>query len=409
MKPGLERISGLLEFMADPHRGYPVIHIAGTNGKTSTARMVAAILLEHGLTPGLFTSPHLQVIEERFETGGELMTQEEFAAAVEEVKPIVDIFEERGGDGITYFELTTALAFSWFAERAVDVAVVETGLGGRLDSTNVVESEAAVVTTIGLEHTEFLGDNLGAIAAEKVAILDDGRVLVTGDLPAEALEVAQRRVEATGSTWLRLGTEFGIREARAADGGWNVDLQGVYRDYEEMLLRLHGRHQTVNWANAVAAVEALFGRSLDNDAVVAAASKVALPGRMEVVGRDSAVMLDGAHNPAGVAALAAALYEEFPATRWSLVFGVMVDKDVAEMLRVLAPHVDSLHAAAAADGRARPAEDLVAAAAEAGIEEAIAHGSVAEAVAAAQADDGPLLVTGSLYVVGEARTAITLG
>ncbi len=395
--------------MSEPHRGYPVIHIAGTNGKTSTARMAAAILLEHGLKPGLFTSPHLQTVEERFEVGGERMTQEEFTAAIGDVKPIVDLFEERGGDGVTYFELTTALAFSWFAERTIDVAVVETGLGGRLDSTNVVESAVAVVTTIGLEHTAYLGDSLGAIATEKVAILDDGRVLVTGDLPVEALEAAQRRVELTRSSWLRLGKDFSVRSAQTTDGGWSVDLEGVHRDYEDVSLLVHGRHQTVNWANAVAAVEALFGRSLDTEAVATAASRVTLPGRMEVIGRDSIIMLDGAHNPEGMAALAAALAEEYPATKWSLVFGVMVDKDVAGMLRLLAPHVDSLYAASAADGRARSAGEVAAMATEAGIEGAIVCGSVAEAVSAARGSGGPLLVTGSLYVVGEARTAIALG
>jgi dihydrofolate synthase/folylpolyglutamate synthase len=409
VKPGLERISGMLDIMAEPQRGYPVIHIAGTNGKTSTARMAAEILREHGLNPGLFTSPHLQTVEERFEVSGEMMTREEFGAAVEDLQPIVDLFEARSGDGVTYFELTTALAFAWFAERAVDVAVVETGLGGRLDSTNVVEAAVAVVTTIGLEHTAFLGDSLEAIAAEKMAILDDGRALVTGDLPAEALEAARRRVEETGSSWLRFGEDFRLRSAQAADGGWRVDLEGVYHDYEGVLLRLHGRHQTVNWADAVASVEALFGRKLASDAVVAAASKVTLPGRMEVIGGDPVVMLDGAHNPAGMAALAAALGEEYPAQRWSLVFGVMVDKDVTEMLQLLAPHVDRLYAAAAADGRARSAEEVAAVAAEMGIREAVACSSVAQAVAAARDGGGPVLVTGSLYVVGEARTAISLG
>jgi dihydrofolate synthase / folylpolyglutamate synthase len=395
--------------MADPHLGYPVIHVAGSNGKTTTSRLAAALLAAHGLTPGLFTSPHLQAVEERFEAGGEPMRPGELAAALTEMRPLVDLFEARTGDGITYFELTAALAFSWFAERAVEAAVVEVGLGGRLDATNVVDAEVAVITSISLEHTEYLGGTLGAIAAEKAAILGPGRVLVTGDLPPEALEVAGARAAATGSAWLRAGVDFSVSEATRAVGGWLVDLEGVYRPYPEVTLRLHGRHQTANLAVAVAAVEAFFGRALDPAAVAEAAAGARSPGRMEVVRRDPLVMLDGAHNPEGTAALAAALAEEFPQTRWTLVFGAMADKDVPAMLGLLEPAVSSLHATRAADSvRARPAGEVSALAAEVLGVPVWAHGSVAEAVEAALGSGEPVLVTGSLYVVGEARSALGL-
>jgi dihydrofolate synthase/folylpolyglutamate synthase len=409
VKPGTERITGLLALMADPHLGYPAIHVAGSNGKTTTSRLAAALLSAHGLIPGLFTSPHLQVVEERFEVGGERMRPDELAAAVDDVRPFVDLYEARCSDGVTYFELTAALAFSWFAERAVDAAVVEVGLGGRLDATNVIEAEVAVVTSISLEHTDYLGDTVGAIAAEKAAILGRGRVLVTGNLPPEALEVAERRVATTGSAWLRSGEDFRVGEARPAVGGWLLDLEGVYRAYPGLHLHLHGRHQVANLAVAVAAVEALLGRALDPEAVAEAAAGIRAPGRMEVVRHDPLVMLDGAHNPEGTAALASALAEEFPSTRWAVVFGAMADKDVPAMLHLLEPAASSLHTARAAGSeRARPAAEVAALAARMMGAPAASHDSVAAALGAALEAGGPVLVTGSLYVVGEARSALGL-
>lgn len=396
--------------MADPHLGYPVIHVAGSNGKTTTSRLAAALIQAHGLKPGLFTSPHLQAVEERFEVAGEPMQPDEMAAALAELRPFVDLFEERTGDGITYFELTAALAFSWFAERSVDAAVVEVGLGGRLDATNVVDAEVAVITSISLEHTEYLGDTLAAIAAEKAAILGAGRVLVTGHLPPEALEVARARAAATGSAWLRWGVDFSVSQATRGVGGWVVDLEGVYGSYPDVPLLLHGRHQTTNLAVAVAAAEAFFGRALDPAAVAEAAARTRSPGRMEVVRRDPLVILDGAHNPEGTAALAAALVEEFPTTKWSVVLGAMADKDLETMLQSLKPVAASLNAARAADSaRARPAAEVAALAAEVLGVPATAHGSVAEAVSAALGEGRPVLVTGSLYVVGEARSALGHG
>jgi len=284
------------------------------------------------------------------------------------------------------------------------------GLGGRLDATNVIDAQVAAITSISLEHTEYLGDTLAAIAGEKAAILGPGRILVTGNLPPEALEVAGQRAAATGSTWLRLETDFGVAEAERAVGGWLVDIEGVYQTYPEVRLPLLGRHQTANLAVAVAAVEAFFGRALDPAAVAEAAAAARSPGRMEVVRRSPLVLLDGAHNPEGSEALAAALAEEFPTTRWAVVFGAMADKDVPEMLRLLAPAAASLHATRAADSsRARPAAEVAALAAAAMAIPVSAHGSVPEAVAAALESGLPVLVTGSLYVVGEARSALGKG
>jgi dihydrofolate synthase / folylpolyglutamate synthase len=390
--------------MGEPHRNYPAIHIAGSNGKTTTARLAASLLTAHGLNAGLFTSPHLQAVEERFAVAGRTMGAAELGPALEDVLPFVDLYEQRTGDGITYFELTAALAFSWFATQSVDAAVVEVGLGGRLDATNVLDAAVVAITSISLEHTEYLGDTVAAVAAEKAAVLGPGRILVTGHLPAEALEVAGQRVAATGSTWLRLGVDFAVADAQRAVGGWLVDVNGVYGTYPELRLRLLGRHQTANLAVAVAAVEAFFGRALDPGAVARAATATRSPGRMEVVRRDPPVLLDGAHNPEGSAALAAALAEEFPTTRWAVVFGAMADKDVPVMLRSLAPAAASFHMARAAGSeRARPAEEVAAIAARETAVPVSAHQSVAAALDAAQRAGGAVLVTGSLYLVGEAR------
>jgi dihydrofolate synthase/folylpolyglutamate synthase len=395
----------LLDLLADPHLGYPIIHLAGTNGKTSTARFVAALLAAHGLKPGLFTSPHLHGVEERYEVGLEPMTREQLAAAVAELQPFVAIHEDRTGDGATYFELTTALAFTWFAEQTVDAAVIETGLGGRLDATDVAPADVAVVTTVGRDHVEYLGADPAGIAAEKVAILDEGAELVTGDLDPALLPVMEQRVVETGATWLRYGADFGVDEAAQAVGGWLVTVDGVHAAYEDLRLKVHGRHQTVNLAVAVAAVESLFGRALDPDAVAAAADTATLPGRMEVLGHDPLLLLDGAHNPPGIAALAAALEEEFPTTRWSLVFGAMGDKEVDAMLEPLRPLVDRVYVTAADADRALPATDLAALFTAAGYEAVEVEPTVSGALAAAREAGGPVLVTGSLYVVGEARSA----
>jgi len=410
VKPGLERISGLLDLLAEPHTNYPIIHIAGTNGKGSTARIASALLSAHGLSPGLFTSPHLHHVEERYEVGGVVMTPGQFADAVAEIAPIVKLYEDRAGEGITYFELTTALAFAWFAERAVDVAVIETGLGGRLDASNAADATVAVVTTIGLEHTEYLGGTIPEIAAEKMAILPEGGVLVTGRLDDEAVAVAERVVQQQGASWMRFDADLRVADAEIDDGGWLVTIEGIYATYPDIRLALHGHHQVDNLAVAIGAVEALFGRELGPGSVAEAAATITSPGRMEVVARDPIVMVDGAHNPPGMAALAAALREEFPGVRWKIVFGAMSDKDVRAMLEMVRPFTAGLHALAAESERAMPAGDLAGLASDVlgGEIPVTVHDSVVAGVQAATASGEPMLVTGSIYVVGEARVGLGL-
>jgi dihydrofolate synthase/folylpolyglutamate synthase len=395
--------------LAHPEEAYPIIHVAGTNGKTSTSRFAGAVASAIGLTTGVFTSPHLDRVEQRFEVGGFVMSPDEFAEVLTELGPIVDMYEERTGHGVTYFELTAAMAFSWFADRAVDLGVIEVGLGGRLDATNVATSEVAVVTTIGLEHTEYLGSTVPLIAAEKLAILDAGTTLVTGDLVPEALAVAEQRARDQEAAWFRYGSDFAPVDPERTPSGWRLDLDGIHARYTDLELRIHGRHQLANFSTAVAAVEALVGKELDEAAVREAAFRAGSPGRMEVLSAEPLVLTDGAHNPDGMAVLAAALDEEFRGVTWTVVFGAMSDKDVSGMLVHLRGSAGRVHVAAAHTPRAMPAHDLATLAGEIVDAPAIAHPSVAEALTAALADGGPVLVTGSIYVVGEARAALGVG
>lgn len=409
MRPGLDRIRGLMEMMGDPQLAYPVIHITGSNGKTSTARMATSLLVAHGLRVGTFISPHLEVIEERLALDGEYATSEEFAQAVTDIVPFVELFEQRTGESPTYFELTAALAFSYFAVNAVDVAVVEVGLGGRLDATNVVDGAVAVVTGISLEHTSWLGNSIEEIATEKLEIAKDSSVLVTGSLPEEAYELAKARAASLGIPHRRMGAEYHPEFVTRAVGGWAGSVSGVYETYEDLLLPLHGRHQFDNLAVAVAAVEELTGRLLDSDAVREGAAATTAPGRLEVVERRPLVLLDGAHNAQACDLLSEALMAEFPAAEWVLVIGAMGDKDLEAMFRSLEPHLGSVIATAVDYERAVPARQV----AEVGAAVLDVPIKVAENVPTAvemarrlAGDDGFVLVTGSLYVVGEARTAL---
>lgn len=390
--------------MADPHFSFPVVHVAGTNGKGSTVRFVSAILAAHGLTVGSFVSPHLHFLEERYALNNDPISRDEFAELVSENAPIVELFEDRFGERLTYFELTAVLAFAWMADRAVDVGVVEVGLGGRLDATNVVVPAVSVITSIGMDHTEFLGDTLTAIAGEKAAIIKEEGTAVIGALPAEAQGVVGERVDAMTARLLRLGVEFRVDNAALAVGGWSFDVDGVFERYDDLLIASHGRHQVDNFAVAVAACEELTGKALSSEALLVAAG-VLLPGRMEIVSGDPLTMLDGAHNPHGVAALAASLAEEFPSRRWHLIYGATGERDLTSIMSELAPVAASVLAVPVESPKARPVSDIVAAAQGAGIEAAAAN-SLGEALdlarSRAQGDDG-VLVAGSIYLVGEAR------
>lgn len=406
MRPGLERISRLLEMMGSPHRSRPLIHVAGTNGKTSVTLMAAALLEALGLKSGSYISPHLERVEERFGAGGETASPEDFAQAMTDVAPFADLLEAETGERPTYFELTTAGAFAFFSGTAVDAAAVEAGLGGRLDATNAASGEVAVLTGVALDHTEYLGETIAQIAAEKLAIAEPGAALVSGPLPEEAQEEARETVLRVGARWSAYDRDFRLARARMAVGGWYVDVEGAYGSYPDLFLPLHGRHQTVNAAVATAAVEELLGRELPPEEVRRGLGAVRVPGRMEVAGREPLLVIDGAHNPQAAAGLAAALQEEMPRRDWTLVTAAMADKDLPAMLEPFAGMAARAVAAAVDNPRALPAERVLDA-----LEDAFPgvpltyEPTVAAALDRARQWTAPgeaILAFGSLYAAGEA-------
>jgi dihydrofolate synthase/folylpolyglutamate synthase len=410
-EPGLERMRDLLDLMGRPHEGYPVIHVAGTNGKTSTSRLATLLLVGHGLTTGTYTSPHLQRIEERLAMNGRSSTSEEFALAVSDVAAFADLRESAGDTPNTYFELTTAAAFALFADQAVNAAVLEVGLGGRLDATNVVDAEVCVVTSIGEDHTEFLGKDIAGIAAEKLAIAGLGSILITGPLPDAAMERANHTARELGIQHRRIDHDYGVAEYERGVGGWLVTINGAEGTYEDIFLPLHGSYQLTNLAMAVAAVEALIGRRLDAEAVRDAVAVATAPGRMEALASSPFVMVDGAHNADGVETLVDSLLAEYPTTKWHFLLGMMGEKNVELMLGHLAPVAKGIVTTAVDEKRALPAVELATSAAKIleGVpilaSESVEYGL--DMVRAEAGPEGAVLVTGSLYLVGRVRDLLT--
>ena len=340
-----------------------------------------------------------------------MATEEEFALAVSDVAAFADLRAEAGEEPNTYFELTTAAAFAFFADQAVNAAVLEVGLGGRLDATNVVDAEVCVLTSIGIEHTEYLGEDVATIAGEKLAIAGANSTLVSGPLPDLALEVADTRARDLGIHHRHYGKDFSVLDAERGVRGWLVTIGGAEDTYEDLFLPLHGRYQLVNLANAVAATEALLGRKLDEEAVRDALSVATVPGRMEVLGTHPLVMVDGAHNADGVDALAESLDEEYPTTRWQLVLGVMGDKNVEAMVESLEPLLAGIIATAPKAERAIPPSVLAERISDLTDVAVIEAEDVEIALDMARAEAGPegaVLVAGSLYLVGEARALLDL-
>ena len=409
VKPGLERITGLVGFMGDPHLDYPVIQVAGTNGKTTVTRLIADILGAHGIRAGTFTSPHLHRVEERFSVDGMPITTEEFTQAVSDIAWFIEEYERRSGGGVTYFEVTAALAFSVFAGVALDVAVVEVGMGGRLDATSVVDPSVAVITGIALDHVEFLGDTVGEIAGEKAAIVGEAATLVTGPLPAAAEGAITAHVDEVQAKWYRSADAFAVADATIAVGGWLVDIDGIYAPYTDLYLPVHGRHQVDNLATAIATAEVFLGRALDTDTLRMALAATAQPGRIEVVHHRPLVVVDGAHNVQGIEGLASTLDNEFPDAEWQIVAGMRGRRAPGEVLEPLSSLAAHLWATAPDDpGAIQPERIASSAGSTLGCGTTVIDG-VPDAVAAAMeaaGSDGSVVVTGSLYVAGEARAAL---
>lgn len=398
----LDKVERLMAVLGEPQRSYPVIHVTGTNGKGSVARITSALLQEHGLSVGTYTSPHLERVNERLAWDLEPISDEDFARVMTEVADLVPL----AGVEPSYFELLTAAALSWFAEIAVDVAVLEVGMLGRFDATNVADAAVAVITNIGRDHTDGQGDWRAAIAAEKAGVVKPGSVLVLGETDP-ALR-ATFEAEGPAATFVE-GEDFHVERDRLAVGGRLLDVHTPASELTDLVLPLHGRHQAHNALLSIAAVEAFFGRALDEEVVRAGLAAVTVPGRFEVVHRNPLVVVDGAHNPDGAAAAAATLAEDFDvAGQRILVVGMLrgEGREPRDLLEALdAGHADLVVTCTAPSPRAVPASELAAVARELGAE-AEAAADVADALERALAvagEDDAILVTGTLFVLAPAR------
>jgi dihydrofolate synthase/folylpolyglutamate synthase len=420
IEPTLQRIAALLDILGNPQRGYPIIHIAGTNGKTSVTRMAEQLLHTAALRTGRYTSPHLQRVTERIALDTRPISAQGFLDAYHEVMPYLPMVDEASAVPLSKFEVLTAMAFATFADAPVDAAVIETGLGGRWDATNVVDSEVAVIGPVGVDHVEYLGSDLAGIAAEKAGIVKPETTVVLAKQPPEAAEAVLRRCLEVDATVARQDSEFGVVRRDVAVGGQLLTLQGLGGRYDDLFLPLHGAHQADNACLAVAAVEALLGagaeRKLDVELVREAFAEVRSPGRLEPVRSAPTVLLDAAHNPHGAAATAAAISEEFGFRKLVGVVGVMADKDAAGMLGALEPVLSEVVVTRNSTRRSmEPAELAETATAEFGPERVYVQQrlddaletAIAVAEEVADADEpisgAGVLVTGSVVTVGEAR------
>jgi dihydrofolate synthase/folylpolyglutamate synthase len=401
----LDRMRVLVDVLGDPQKAYPVIHLTGTNGKGSTARLITALLVEGGLNVGTYTSPHLQRINERISRCGEPISDDDLAEVLSDLRQ----FEPLVGEECSYFELLTAAALRWFADVAVDVAVVEVGLLGRFDATNVCDATVAVVTNVGQDHTDLTGDWRARIAEEKAGVVKPGSTLVLGETD-DALTPIFYRAGAS-EVWER-DRDFACEANELAVGGRLLELRTPYHSLSDVYLSLHGAHQGDNAACALAATEAFFTQPLDEDVIAQAFGSVSMPGRFEVVGREPLVVLDGAHNPEGAAATAATLRDDFiEQGRRIIVVGMLQPRDPLAILEALEVDDSTLVIACLADSpRAIPTSEVAAAASSLGAD-VIEEPDVGRAVDRARrlaAPEDAVLVCGSLYVVGSARTHLGL-
>jgi dihydrofolate synthase/folylpolyglutamate synthase len=406
-QPDLARIGALAELLNDPQRTYPTVHVTGTNGKTTTARLVAALACAHGLPTGLFTSPHLSSVTERFSVCGEQIGDAGFTEEYEHLLPYLQSVDALGSP-VTYFEAVTALAFLWFADKPVGLGVFEVGMGGAWDATNLVAGEVAVICPIGMDHVAELGPTLVDIAREKAGIVKAGSAVVVREQAPEVLDVIRARCDEVVASMLLEGREWSLGSRVPAVGGQAISVRGLHATYEDLLVPIHGQHAAHSAAAAVVALEALLERGLEEDAVRRALAEVSVPGRLEVVARHPLVVLDGAHNRAAAEALVTALPEAFTWDRLHLVVGVFSNKDLSGIAEVLSPLSDVVYACATENERARRPEEVAEVFSSRGIG-VQAFPSVTMALAAARdagAEGDLILVTGSLYTVADARRAL---
>ncbi|MGL5811190.1 MAG: bifunctional folylpolyglutamate synthase/dihydrofolate synthase [Nocardioides sp.] len=423
LEPSLDRIRAFTDLLGDPQKSAPVIQLTGTNGKTSTARMIETLLSTLGLRTGRFTSPHLERMAERIVIDGGQLDDEAFVRAFNDVAPYTHLVDRAAAHPLSFFETMVGMAYAAFAEAPVDVAVIEVGMGGAWDATNVADAKVAVITPISVDHAAYLGDSPAAIAVEKAGIIKPGSTVVIAEQRPEVLEVLMARAAEVGATTLIEGTDFGVEHRSPAVGGQLVGLRGVRRSYPDVFLPLYGAHQAQNAVLALAAVEAFAGPDpLAADLVSEAFGVATSPGRLEVVRRSPTIILDAAHNPHGAEATAAALVDSFAFEPLIGVIGVMADKDYEGVLSAFEPHLAHVVCTQNSSSRSMPAADLAAVAREVFSDErvSVARGlvdAIDQATALAEAGDavggsfgsGAVLVTGSVVTVGEARALLTSG
>jgi dihydrofolate synthase/folylpolyglutamate synthase len=422
MEPRLAPLFRAMDVLGEPNKAFPIIHVTGTNGKTSTSRMIESVLRAHGLSTGRYTSPHLSKVTERISIDGHPVSDETFVRIWDEIRPYLQIvdseLEAEGEPRLTYFECLTILGFAIFADQPVNVAIIEVGLGGITDATNVGDGQVSVVTPISLDHTDLLGDTTEDIAREKAGIIKPGGYLISAAQPLDAAQVLLEKAKEVGVPFRFEGVEFGVESRTVAVGGQVLTIQGIAGRYPDLMLPLHGAHQAQNAAVAVAALEAFFGgeKELDIDVLQEGFAAVTSPGRLEVVRTAPTIIVDAAHNPDGIKASAAALREAFTFTRLVPVVGVLKEKDAEEILREIRESLGDMAVeycfTQSNSPRAVPAAELAELAIDLGFGEDNVH--IAEklddalewAVERAEANDdlsGGVLVTGSITLVAEAR------
>ena len=419
IEPSLDRIRLLLDYLGNPQNTFRSIHIAGTNGKTSTSRMIDSLLQSFGIRTGRYTSPHLENIRERISLNGEVITPEFFVYTYEDIKPYIDLVDSQSEHPLSYFEILTAMAYAAFADAPIDVAVIECGMGGAWDATNVIDSDVAVMTPIGLDHQEYLGETIREIAQTKSGIFRLGKPSVLAHQSREAAEVLIRESAIIESIPLREGLDFALLHRDVAVGGQLLSIQGIGGTYDEIFLPLHGRHQASNATLALTSVEAFLGggaQRLDVDVVRDGFANVASPGRLEVVHRNPTIILDAAHNPHGVIALREAISEEFSFDKLVAIVAILGDKDVANFLSELAHVVDEVIVTENTSSRAMPTEELFTLANEIFDEGLVSSaGSIKRAIelaidgASHPTQSVGILITGSVVTVGTARTLLKKG
>jgi dihydrofolate synthase/folylpolyglutamate synthase len=416
-QPRLSATRRAVELLGDPQRSYPIIHITGTNGKTSTSRIIESLLRASGLRTGLFTSPHLERVNERIMIDGVPISNEALAANWRDIEPFLDLvdaeLEGAGEPHLTFFEALSVLAFASFADAPVDVAVIEVGMGGEWDSTNVADGQVAVFTPISLDHTARLGNTVAEIARTKSGIVKPAAQVVSAAQPAEALAELRRAAELSESTFAVEGDRFELLESTVAVGGQLVTIRGLAGTYREIFLPLYGNHQGHNAAVAVAAVESFIGggtQALTEDVITEGFATATSPGRLQLVGTEPTVLVDAAHNPGGATALAAAIGEYFTFDKVVAVIAVLADKDVEGIIRALDPAVNEFVVTSSSSERAIDPDELASIVVRiAGADRVVVEPSLGAALdqardLAAESEQGAVLVTGSITLVGEVIT-----